>query len=401
MPVGYLISMIIPAVPAVAAAAPSPLDRTAGQLCWRLTMQVNELPLVVAVWVLAGTALAAAQGELLTPVGLAGMVVAAGTLAALALVLWRGTRARSAVARALAAGLGVGWQSRVPDAAARLARRQPWTRLLLTPFAQRPRDVVRQSDLRYGPAGTQNLLDVFVSRSGVMTGPCLVYFHGGGYRSGRKNREARALMHRLASLGWLCVSANYRLARSGPYPAPLVDAKRVVAWVSEHAASYCADGSTIVVAGSSAGAHLAAMVALTPGMAALQPGFEAADTSVSAAVCLYGFYGSPGWIARGPGAPSAPVELLSPGAPPMLIAHGDHDSFVPVAEARDFAMRFRAAAPGTPLVYLELPGAQHTFDLYNSVRFSAVVDAVDAFATRVLPARSSRAGGAAPTDHPT
>ena len=63
----------------------------------------------------------------------------------------------------------------------------------------------------------------------------------------------------------------------------------------------------------------------------------------------------------------------------MFIAHGTHDSFVPVTVARDFTARFRTAAPERPLVYLELPGAQHTFDLYHSVRFHAVIDAVDAF----------------------
>ena len=45
------------------------------------------------------------------------------------------------------------------------------------------------------------------------------------------------------------------------------------------------------MAGSSAGAHLAAMAALTPDEPAFQPGFEDADTTVTAAVCLYGYYG--------------------------------------------------------------------------------------------------------------
>jgi hypothetical protein len=47
--------------------------------------------------------------------------------------------------------------------------------------------------------------------------------------------------------------------------------------------------------------------------------------------------------------------------------------------ARDFVARFRTTAPERPLVYVELPGAQHTFDLYYSVRFDAVIDAVEAF----------------------
>ena len=60
-------------------------------------------------------------------------------------------------------------------------------------------------------AGRWNLLDVYRHRSHPSDGPVLVYLHGGGFRSGRKSREARPLLYRLASQGWVCVSANYRL----------------------------------------------------------------------------------------------------------------------------------------------------------------------------------------------
>ena len=282
-------------------------------------------------------------------------------------------------------GLGVGWRADLaPAAADRIQRRRPWLRLLFAPLAVRRHDVLRRADVSYGPAGQQNLLDLYLPRSGVATGPCLVYFHGGGYRSGRKNREGRALLYRLASQGWVCLSANYRLARSAPYPAALVDAKRAIAWLRAQAPTYAADPSMLVVAGSSAGAHLAALTALTSNLATLQPGFEQADTRVSAAVCLYGFYGAPTWIERDLGAPSAPIDYVGQDAPPMLIVHGTHDSFVPVSGARQFAQRVRAAGSPSPLVYLELPGAQHTFDLYHSVRVHAVMDTVDAFAASVL-----------------
>jgi acetyl esterase/lipase len=332
--------------------------------------------------------------------------VAVLTLVGLGLVLWRGLQARPAAARALAEGLGPRWPDELtPELSQRLARHRPWGRLLFAPLAVRRRDVVRHADLSYGPAGRSNLLDVYERRGGPATGPCarpcLVYFHGGGYRSGRKNREARALIYHLASLGWVCVSADYRLAGAAPYPAQLADAKRVIAWVRDHAWAYGADASTLVVAGSSAGAHLAAMAALTPNVPTLQPGFEQADTHVDAAICLYGFYGAPNWIDREPGAPAAPIGQLERGGPrnqdpaappPMLIAHGTHDSFVSVGGARNFVTQFRRVAPQRPLVYLELPGAQHTFDLYDSVRFRAVIDAVDVFIEHLKSTVSSSSG---------
>ncbi|WP_307036650.1 alpha/beta hydrolase fold domain-containing protein [Streptomyces canus] len=51
---------------------------------------------------------------------------------------------------------------------------------------------------------------------------------------------------------------------------------------------YGADPSRLFVAGSSAGSNLAALCALTPNAPVFQPGFESADTSVTAAICLYG-----------------------------------------------------------------------------------------------------------------
>ena len=189
---------------------------TLGQLSWRLGISGQRTANADRRLVAATTALAAAQARP-DEAGRTGGAASTGWPLGLAVVLWRGVRAGPIVARALADGLGSGWHAELPpEVTARLARHRPRARLLFTPMAVRRHDVVRLADLAYGPAGRQNLLDVYRPRSGEMTGPCLVYFHGGGYSSGRKNREARALVYRLASQGWLCVSANYRLARSAP-----------------------------------------------------------------------------------------------------------------------------------------------------------------------------------------
>ncbi len=72
-------------------------------------------------------------------------------------------------------------------------------------------------------------------------------------------------------------------ARSGrPLPErALIDAKQVIRWVRSHAAEYGAPAATLIVAGSSAGAHLASMAALTASNPAFQPGLEDADTAVT------------------------------------------------------------------------------------------------------------------------
>jgi uncharacterized glyoxalase superfamily protein PhnB len=145
------------------------------------------------------------------------------------------------------------------------------------------------------------------------------------------------------------------------------------------------------VAGSSAGAHLAGLTALTTNDSVLQPSFEQADTSVAGAICLYGFYGSSTWIDREPEAPSSPAALVDGEAPPMFIVHGDLDSFVSVEQARSFSARLRAAS-ANPVVYSELPGAQHTFDLYHSLRMEAVVDGVEAFTSWIRSRRAEAPG---------
>ncbi|WP_200901128.1 alpha/beta hydrolase [Nostocoides japonicum] len=370
--VGYLVSVVILAVPTALALAPMRGSWTRGQLSWRLGFQINELPFVAAAWLLASTALAIWDGNLATPVGATAAGLATSVLAGLTLIAVRGAHAGRAISEALEGGLGADWPSHLsPELARGLRRRRPWLRIVVAPLGLRRRDVVHERNLGYGPEGRQNLLDCYRPR-GATKGPCLVYFHGGGYRSGAKNREARALLYRLASEGWLCVSANYRYGPGARWPDQLVDAHRAIAWTRTTASEHGHSDADVFVAGSSAGAHLASMAALT---ARYEPGRP--DTRVAGAICLYGFYGTPNWIDRDPTAPCAPIDLIDSDTVPFFIAHGTLDSFVPVSEARRFVERLRRTSR-QPVVYAELPGGQHTFDLYRSMRFEAVVDGIEA-----------------------
>src|SRR4029077_10124231 len=104
------------------------------------------------------------------------------------------------------------------------------------------------------------------------------------------------------------------------WPDHLVDVKKVIAWIRAHGPEYSADPHRIFLAGASSGAQLAAVAALTPRDPRFPPGFEAADTSVRAAISLYGHSG---WGDAGPGRPpSSPLAYVRPDAPPFFIAHG-------------------------------------------------------------------------------
>jgi acetyl esterase/lipase len=179
--------------------------------------------------------------------------------------------------------------------------------------------------------------------------------------------------------GLVCVSANYRLSPAARFPDHHVDAKKVIAWVRAHGREYGADAATVFVAGSSAGGHLAAMAALTSNDPAFQPRFEHADPSVLAAICLYGYYGSLNADER---FPSSPLAYARADAPPFFVAHGDKDTLVLVEDARRSVEQLRRTS-FNPVVYAELPGGQHTFDLFDSLRFAAVINGIEAFAAWV------------------
>jgi acetyl esterase/lipase len=362
LPYGYLITLALIAICTLFALASPGRPRPLGMLSFRLGVAINELPFVVLAWLLAATVLALVQGDLTSPIVAGAATV---TMAGLGLVAWRGRQTLPAVQRAMGA---------VP-----VSHRLPYGRILLSPFRRRHRTVERIPDLSYGTAGKRNLLDLYRHRSRPTGAPVLIHLHGGGYTDGRKNSQALPLLYRLAGQGWVCVSANYRLRPQATFHDHLVDAKKVIAWVREHGRAYGADPERIFLAGSSAGAHMAALAALTPDDPAFQPGFEQVDTSVAAVIGLGGYYGP--YYSLGP--ETSPLAHVRLDAPPFFLAHGDHDTVVSVEGARLFSERLRSVS-AQPVIYAELPGGQHAFDLFNSLRFDAVINAIEAFADRIL-----------------
>jgi acetyl esterase/lipase len=374
VPVGYLVSVALVALVTLFALVPL---RSLGNLSFRLGLLLNEVPIVGFYWLLIWTSLAFVQGDINSLGGWATVGLAALTTAGLAVITWRGLQARPALEQAMAEALGADWRTAIaPELAARLRRRLPLARILLLPLSRRRLGVERVANLRYGDAGRRNLLDLYRHRARPSGGPVLIHLHGGGYTQGRKNSQSLPLLYRLASQGWVCVSANYRLRPVAQHPDHLIDLKQVIAWVRAHGREYGADPALLFVAGSSAGAHMASLAALTPNDPTYQPGFEDADTSVTAAIGLNGYYGD--YYGQGEAGASSPLASVRADAPPFFIAHGDRDTLVPVEAVRHFADTLGSVSTN-PVVYAELPGAQHAFDLFHSLRFEMVVDAIEAF----------------------
>ena len=367
MPYGYAVAVLVVAWLTAWAVAPHRprVSRPAALSFW-FSVSVNELPFLAMAWLVVVTLTTAIDGSLDSPGAYAVVGVAALTAGGLAVIARRGWKAETEVRRALH-DQGIAPPDPFRDGAGRPSR----VRLIMWPFSVRPRGVRRVNDVDYGEDGPATRLDLYLPRPRAGAAPVLVYFHGGGFRGGSKSREAKPLFYRLAASGWLCASANYRLAPRASYADALDDASRAVAWVRQHCARYGADPERVFLAGGSAGAHLAAVLALAG------PHFTSGARSapdVRGVVTLYGYYGP----VDNPNGPSSPFDLIGPQAPPFLVVHGDNDSLIPVEAARDFARQL-ATASARPAVFVKLGGAEHAFDLFDSIRFRAVVDGIEAF----------------------
>ena len=356
-------------------------------------------------------------------------------LAVVALIGWSGALAHPAGLIGLAltsvAWLGLGrlWlqarhsEARMRDALADLvpddhAWERPPLRTLVVPFYPRRFDVeVIQDVVFWRGEGRTLRLDIFRKRGGVANGaPGLMQIHGGGWVIGDKREQGLPLLYHMAAQGWVCFNVNYRLSPAATFPDHLIDLKRALAWIREHAEEYGVDPNFIAATGGSAGGHLTALMALTANRPCYQPGFPEADTSVQAAVPVYGVYDftdrlglmgpafqklSEAWVMKAfrdeePARfrDASPLDLVHADAPPFLVIHGDRDTLAPVAYARLFVERLKARSR-QPVRFVELPGAQHAFDVFASPRTVRVVSGVQRFLVAIREAHQEATAPAA------
>ena len=332
----------------------------------------------------------------------AGLLLAGANLAGQAFLLDQARRVQKDAEDALVEALGADYVEQLDALPTPAELATPW-RKLVYPFRMRTDGVVVEKNVAYAPEhGKRGLLDVYRPAAGAQGAPVLLQVHGGAWTIGNKDQQGIPLMQHLAAKGWVCVAINYRLAPRDPFPAQIIDVKRAIAWIRDHIEEYGGDPDYIAITGGSAGGHLTALAAVTPGDPAYQPGFEDADTSVAVAVPHYGVYdfaGSTGlrsaeqmrdrflaprvvrrtW-AEAPEVFEAGTPLLriTPDAPDFFVLHGAHDSLVSVEQARLFVSRLREVGKAK-VVYAELPGAQHAFDVFPSIRSAHVVRAVDRY----------------------
>lgn len=198
------------------------------------------------------------------------------------------------------------------------------------------------ADQSYGDLPRQKL-DIYTPLKADRTTPVVVFFYGGNWQTGSK-RDYLFIGQALASRGCIVVIPDYRLYPEVRYPMFLEDAAQAVAWTLQHLHELGGDPSSVHLMGHSAGAYIAAMLAL-------DPRWLAADRSrITSAVGLAGPYdflpltdsvlqvifGTEPDLAR-----TQPITFADGTAPPMLLISGLNDTTVMPANSTRLATRIR------------------------------------------------------------
>ncbi|TNF89099.1 MAG: alpha/beta hydrolase [Gammaproteobacteria bacterium] len=353
-------------------------------------------------------------------------VVALGLMVINWLGLWRlhlqAHAADDELRNALSEELGAGFKDEIPADRQWVLRDHIVAGEWLRPIAMIRPGVERLEDIAYGDAGERNLLDIYRPTEQRGSGfPVLLQVHGGAWYTGHKQQQAMPLLNHLAARGWICVSINYRLSPDHRFPAHIIDVKKAIHWIRQHVAEYGGNADFIAITGGSAGGHLTALAALSANDPAYQPGFETADTRVDAAVPLYGVYD---FVDRDgkdlnrplrdflghkimPGSPqeyaelwdqASPVARVHVEAPPFFIIHGGSDVMTSWEGAQAFSTTL-ARVSQNPVAYAKLPGTQHAFDGFHSIRSNYLINHVTDF-LEWAHSRTLRSRDSAP-DHPT
>ena len=341
---------------------------------WLFAMLTSEL-ITIRVIVWAGLlGIGALVGAFDRRAGRAALVLTAITLVLYVVLLWGASRAGRVAGAALdQAGISRGESTRLR-----------WLALLSANPFRVPRRVNRIGGVEYLPGLA---LDIYRRTDHPADpAPTIVQIHGRGWRGGSRRQQGRPLLHEMALRGW------------ATYPDQIIALKAALAWMRMEGRDHGIDPDRIFITGGSAGGHLAALTALTANRPEYQAGFARADTSVQGAVTFYGIYD---FLNRNrtrdhwPVIPlgvmktlphddearyreASPLDQVHRQAPPFFVIHGTHDSLVSTAESRQFVAALRTASKA-PVVYAEIPGATHSFDIVPSLRTQLVVDQIARF----------------------
>ena len=258
-------------------------------------------------------------------------------------------------------------------------------------------------------------LDLFVTRTPDKPRPTLIFFHGGGWTGGTKEQRDLGILPYL-DMGMNVVNVEYRLARVAQAPAAVEDCRCALRFIIQHAKEYGVDVNRIVVAGDSAGGHLALTTGMLPASAGLDRQCPGPDNlKVAAIVNWYGISDvnelldgpnmrayAVAWLGSAPDRDQiakrvSPLTYVRAGLPAVLTIHGDADPTVPYTQS--VRLHKALADAGVMNELMTVPGGRHGFDCCNLTQRTNAYAKIREFLTRaqVLDAVAPSSGA---QDHP-
>lgn len=237
-------------------------------------------------------------------------------------------------------------------------------------------------DIPYAQVGEQALkLDLHLP-PGKQRAPLIVWVHGGAWRSGSKSSMP---LEKLVEEGHAIASVDYQLSTKATFPAQIHDIKAAIRFLRGHSRDWKVNARQIVVAGDSAGAHLAALVGVSNGHDDLEGAVGTEAEQSSAVQGILSFYGAAnlttilsqstphGLSVRVPAlelllgalptnAPlfarlASPVFHVDRKDPPLLLLHGDQDPQMPINQSLELLGAYQKV--NAPVQFEVVGGAAH------------------------------------------
>lgn len=238
-------------------------------------------------------------------------------------------------------------------------------------------------DVEYGRVGDISLkLDFYEPAQRRPERPLIVWIHGGAWRSGSKSNVPVA---KLREQGFAIASVDYRLSPVAKFPAQIHDIKAAIRYLRTNASRFEVDANRFVLAGSSAGGHLAVLAAVSEGVPELSGDLAAPENTAANVQAVVSFFGAGnlqtilsqstpfGLDVRVPalekflgGLPdqqpdlarlASPVTHIDSRDPPLWLIHGDQDPQMPINQSHELDGAYKKM--GLPVRFEVVHGGKH------------------------------------------
>jgi acetyl esterase/lipase len=313
---------------------------------------------------------------------------------------WRNTQGHDGFEKAF----GPGWEDKItPQQAKNMVKRRS---SLFVKMKASPEPILKKDIAFWKIEGSDReiLCDLWRPAGEYISGLAFIFFHGSGWAAGDKDFGTRPFFNHLVAQGHTVMDVAYRLCPEVQLDEMVGDAKRAVAWIKENAEKYSIDPDKVVLAGGSAGGHVAMLGAYTPNDSKFTPEeLKNVDLSVRGVVTYYAPLdleaGYIPWLESNPnsdlpappigtklegmegikfagrmdlllgGSPeevpevykmAAPITHVKADTPPTLLLQGTTDVLVPVGPTE--LLYRKLVEVGVPAVMVIFPTTEHMFD---------------------------------------